>query len=79
VTATPLPVYSVLPFVAMLLAIAVGPLRVPAWWEHNRNKLLLSAVLGLPVAALYLAREPIALVHRARSTSRSSSCWPGCT
>jgi Na+/H+ antiporter NhaD/arsenite permease-like protein len=63
VTATPLPVYSVLPFVAMLLAIAVGPLWVPAWWEHNRNKLLLSAALGLPVAALYLAREPIALVH----------------
>src|SRR5262245_56549758 len=61
--ASSLPVYSVLPFVAMLLAIAVCPLWVPAWWEHNRNKLLLSAVLGLPIAALYLAREPIALVH----------------
>jgi Na+/H+ antiporter NhaD/arsenite permease-like protein len=36
---------------------------VPAWWEHNRNKLLLSGVLGLPIAALYLAREPIALAH----------------
>jgi Na+/H+ antiporter NhaD/arsenite permease-like protein len=63
VTSSPLPVYSVLPFVAMLLAIAVGPLWVPAWWEHNRNKLLLSTVLGLPIAALYLAREPIALAH----------------
>ena len=60
---SPLPVYSVLPFVAMLLAIAVCPLWVPAWWEHNRNKLILSAVLGLPIAALYLAREPMALVH----------------
>jgi Na+/H+ antiporter NhaD/arsenite permease-like protein len=47
----------------MLLAIAVCPLWVPAWWEHNRNKLLLSAGLGLPIAALYLARQPIALVH----------------
>jgi Na+/H+ antiporter NhaD/arsenite permease-like protein len=55
----------VLPFVAMLLAIAVAPLWAPAWWEHNRNKLLLSAALGLPVAALYLAREPIALLHLA--------------
>jgi Na+/H+ antiporter NhaD/arsenite permease-like protein len=63
VVSSPLPVYSVLPFAAMLLAIAVCPLWVPAWWEHNRNKLLLSAVLGLPIAALYLAREPIALVH----------------
>ena len=60
---SPLPVYSVLPFVAMLLAIAIGPLWVPAWWESNRNKLLVSAALGLPIAALYLAREPIALVH----------------
>lgn len=36
---------------------------MPTWWEHNRNKLLLSTVLGLPIAALYLAREPIALAH----------------
>jgi Na+/H+ antiporter NhaD/arsenite permease-like protein len=59
----PLPVYSVLPFVAMLLAIAVCPLWVPAWWEHNRNKLFVAAALGLPVAVLDLAREPLALVH----------------
>ncbi|HEU5192918.1 MAG TPA: sodium:proton antiporter [Methylomirabilota bacterium] len=58
-----LPVYTVLPFVAMLLAIAVLPLWVPGWWEHNRNKLLLSAMLGLPVLALYLVRQPSALLH----------------
>jgi len=60
--ATPLPLYSVLPFVAMLLAIAIVPLWLPAWWESHRHKLLLSAVLGAPVAVLYLAREPGALV-----------------
>ena len=61
----PLPLYSVLPFVAMLLAIAFLPLTLPHWWEPNRNKLVVAAGLGLPVLLLYLAREPRALVHMA--------------
>jgi Na+/H+ antiporter NhaD/arsenite permease-like protein len=59
------PLYSVLPFVAMLLAIALGPLSVPHWWESNRNKLLVSLVLGAPVLVLYLWRAPGALGHMA--------------
>lgn len=62
---TPPPLYSVLPFVAMLLAIAFLPLALPHWWEPNRNKLVVSAGLGLPVLLLYLAREPRALLHSA--------------
>src|SRR5437773_9397871 len=58
-------VYTVVPFVAMLLAIAVCPLRVPQWWDSNRNKFIVSAVLGAPVLALYLQREPAALVRMA--------------
>ena len=58
-------VYTVLPFVAMLLAIAVCPLRVPQWWEPNRNKFLVAALLGAPILALYLARAPGALLHMA--------------
>lgn len=58
---SPLPLYAVVPFVAMLLAIAVCPLWIPHWWESNRNKLVLSCVLGLPVAVLYLVRESHAL------------------
>jgi Na+/H+ antiporter NhaD/arsenite permease-like protein len=61
----PLPLYTLLPFVAMLLAIAFLPLWLPHWWEPNRNKLLVAAALGAPVLALYLAREPAALVHTA--------------
>jgi len=61
----PLPLYTVLPFVAMLLAIAFCPLWLPHWWESNRNKLLVSAALGAPVLALYVGREPAALVHMA--------------
>src|SRR5689334_12782686 len=59
----PPPVYAVLPFIAMLLAIAVCPLALPHWWEANRNKLAASAVLGAPVLVAYLAREPRALAH----------------
>jgi Na+/H+ antiporter NhaD/arsenite permease-like protein len=61
----PLPLYTVLPFVAMLLAIALFPLWLPHWWESNRNKLLVAAVLGAPVLVLYLSRLPAALVHMA--------------
>jgi Na+/H+ antiporter NhaD/arsenite permease-like protein len=59
------PVYGVLPFVAMLLAIAVCPLWVPHWWESNRNKFFVAAALGLPVLAAYGVRHPSALVHTA--------------
>ena len=58
-----LPLYATLPFVAMLLAIAILPLAAPHWWEPNRNKLIVSAGLGLPVLVLYLGRQPTALVH----------------
>jgi Na+/H+ antiporter NhaD/arsenite permease-like protein len=61
----PLPLYSVLPFVAMLLAIALLPLALPHGWESNRNKLLVSTGLGLPVLLLYLARAPQVLAHTA--------------
>jgi Na+/H+ antiporter NhaD/arsenite permease-like protein len=57
-----LPLYAVLPFVLMLLAVAVCPLWTPHWWERNLNKLLVSAALGLPILILYVGREPLALV-----------------
>jgi Na+/H+ antiporter NhaD/arsenite permease-like protein len=56
---------TVLPFVAMLLAIAVGPLWAPHWWESNRNKAIVSALLGLPILALYGVGHPAALAHTA--------------
>src|SRR5206468_4223601 len=49
----------------MVLGIAVLPLAASHWWEPNRNKLLVSIVLGLPVLVLYVVREPSALVHMA--------------
>jgi len=46
----------------MLLAIAIFPLWLPHWWEHNPNKLLVALVLGLPIFVLYLRRDPGALL-----------------
>ena len=59
------PLVTVLPFVLMLLAIAILPLWQPHWWESNRNKLVVAAVLGLPVLVLYVFQRPGALAHTA--------------
>jgi Na+/H+ antiporter NhaD/arsenite permease-like protein len=61
-----LPAWSVLPFALMLLCIAVLPLVAPHSWERNRNKGLLVAILGLPVAAWMSALQPSIVVHAAR-------------
>ncbi|MGO1384114.1 MAG: sodium:proton antiporter [Arachnia sp.] len=60
------PWYSVLPFVAMLLSIAVLPLlsSTEHWWEQNRNKLLVAVALGVPVAAWMLVLiGPLSVIH----------------
>jgi Na+/H+ antiporter NhaD/arsenite permease-like protein len=42
--------WTVLPFVLLLLCIAVLPLTAGHWWEHNRNKALVVAALSVPIA-----------------------------
>jgi len=44
------PLWAVAPFVLLLLAIAVLPLVAHHWWERNRNRGIVAAVLGVPVA-----------------------------
>ena len=60
-----LPLWSVVPFVLMLLAIAVLPLVAPAFWEPNRNKLLLSVILGAPVAIWVATLDASTVLHTA--------------
>ena len=46
-----IPSWMLIPFVVMLLCIAVLPLipHVGEWWEHNLHKLYVSLILGVPV------------------------------
>ncbi|MCX6150391.1 MAG: sodium:proton antiporter [Ignavibacteriales bacterium] len=43
------PLISLLPFVLMLLSIAIFPLFWNHWWEKNKNKLLIAGILSLPI------------------------------
>ncbi|HVH06548.1 MAG TPA: sodium:proton antiporter [Myxococcota bacterium] len=45
-----LPLWSVLPFVALLLSIALLPLAAPHWWESNAHKGIVAALFGVPTA-----------------------------
>ena len=42
--------WSVIPFLLILLCIAVMPIVLEHWWHNNYNKLIVSMILGLPVA-----------------------------
>jgi Na+/H+ antiporter NhaD/arsenite permease-like protein len=57
----------IVPFVLILLAIALLPLIVPHWWEHNSNKALVALALGAPVVG-YLLLQGEAGWHRLQHT-----------
>jgi Na+/H+ antiporter NhaD/arsenite permease-like protein len=46
-----LPVWSVAPFVLLLLTIALLPLAARNWWHSNVNRALVAAAYAIPVAA----------------------------
>jgi len=61
-----LPLWTVLPFVAYLGALALVPLALPHFWESNRNKLAMAAAFSVPVAAgLWRAGLTAWLAHSA--------------
>jgi Na+/H+ antiporter NhaD/arsenite permease-like protein len=53
-----LPLTTALPFVALLLAIALAPLIQRQWWHHNRNKALVAAIVSLPILVYLGMTEP---------------------
>ena len=57
------PLWSLFPFVGMLLSIAVLPLVIPNWWDSNRNKFLLSIIVSLPVLFVVLQCNAELLLH----------------
>ena len=60
-----LPLWSIAPFGAFLLCIAVLPLVAGHFWDRNRNKALLSLLMGAPVAIWIAYLEPMVLAHTA--------------
>lgn len=46
--------WTVIPFIVMLLLIAVAPLAVPEFWERNLNKLYVTLALAVPTAVLLI-------------------------
>src|SRR5687768_6404064 len=54
------PVWSVAPYAALLLAIAVLPLTAPRFWHAARNQALVTALFTVPLAAWLLAQGPAA-------------------
>jgi Na+/H+ antiporter NhaD/arsenite permease-like protein len=68
-TAHALPLYSVLPFVAMLLAIGFMPLLAARWWESLRRKAILTGLIALPVLVFLILWSPAHLAHTIREYS----------
>ncbi|MDO8520195.1 MAG: sodium:proton antiporter [Deltaproteobacteria bacterium] len=56
-------IYWTLPFVALLLCIALIPLFSPHFWEKHINKAGISLVLAIPVAVYLASSHPESLFH----------------
>ncbi|MDX2055746.1 MAG: sodium:proton antiporter [Polyangiaceae bacterium] len=55
--------FAAAPFATLLCAIAVLPLAAPAFWEHNRNKAIVSGILATPIFIWLGLQKPTALLH----------------
>ena len=54
--------WAIVPFVGLLLSIALLPLRAPHFWENHKNKALVAFLWSLPVAVYFLFNRPHELV-----------------
>lgn len=52
---TELPLYSIIPFVGMLLSIALGPVLMPKFWHHHFGKVSAgwAALVAIPLIIAY--------------------------
>ncbi|MGE4271671.1 MAG: sodium:proton antiporter [Desulfitobacterium sp.] len=62
---TILPLYSIIPFVGMLLSIALGPVLLPKFWHHNFGKVSAAwaALLAIPLITVYGKQGVDELLH----------------
>lgn len=62
--------WTLVPFACMLVAIAVLPLAAPRWFKHNRNKAVVSGIIGIPTLGYLLARFGDLGLHEAANTAQ---------
>ncbi len=62
---TQLPLFSAIPFVCMLLSIALGPILVPKFWHHHFPKVSFfwAAVAAIPLLIVYHGEALYELLH----------------
>ena len=58
-----IPCWSVIPFVCLLLMIAILPIVAPHFWESNRNRGILVSMISLPVLILFFKNNPSVMLH----------------
>jgi len=69
--------WAVIPFVGILLSIAVLPL-IPAtshWWEHNKNKLTVALILSVVTLAYYGFLHPGGVPDHLLESGTSVAGW----
>lgn len=71
------PFWAVLPFVALLLAIAVLPLisATEHWWHQNKNRFLVAGALGLVTLCFYGFVHPGGLDNHFTHATGSAAGW----
>ena len=55
------PWWSVLPFVGLLLSIALLPLATPHWWEDHKHKAWVGLAFSFPIVLVILQNDPVEL------------------
>ncbi len=58
-----IPYLAVIPFVLILLGIAVLPLVAHEWWEKNSNRLIFTAVITVPTAGYLVTLDSHMILH----------------
>lgn len=71
------PLWAVLPFVLLLLAIAILPLigLTEHWWHQNKNRFLVAFVLGIATLLFYFLGHPGGVENHFTHRVASGSGW----
>ena len=57
------PWWTVLPFIGLLLSIAILPLAAGHWWEDHKHKAILGLGFSIPIVLVILQHEPAELAR----------------